>query len=296
MSTGPVAVIGANGQTGRAVLTALGERGLVSRAIVRAPERAEAAHAAGAAEHSLGDLRDVKGLTRALRGSAAVIVIPPVFRPDEDSLIANAVEAAVEAGVQRVILHSVLHSYTPGLHHHLRKARGEASLRASGAVWTVVAPAMYAQSIGFFLAGSDDPDVVAVPFDPSAPFTVVDVADVAAVHAIVLAEPGHEFATYEVSGAQIMNMHDMAAELGQVLGCQLVAEEVSPAEMRLPQGFDADAHADAFAMFAHYGRSGLVGNPRTARALLGREPASFAETMGRMFSAQNAKRPGPVRS
>ena len=126
--------------------------------------------------------------------------IPPAFKPNEHELMVNAIRAAEAADVDRFVFHSVLHPWTPGLLHHQRKAATEAVLRDSSLSWTILQPAMFAQtSLIFVRPGVTE---VRIPYSPEAPFTVIDLADVAEAAAIVLLDDGHDFATYELAGAE----------------------------------------------------------------------------------------------
>jgi NAD(P)H dehydrogenase (quinone) len=65
-----------------------------------------------------------------------------------------------------------------------------------------------------------------VPYSLSAPFTVIDLGDVGEAAAVVVLETGHAFASYDLAGAQVLRMGELARELGHVLGRPLVAKEV----------------------------------------------------------------------
>jgi NAD(P)H dehydrogenase (quinone) len=138
----PVAVIGASGRTGSRVVDALVARGRAVRAVTHTSAAPPAAR-----ETRIADLGDEGSLVAALEGARAVYVVPPPFRSDEDRLIASAARAAVRAGVGRVVLHSVIHPHTPTLPHHMRKAAGEDAVRRCGVAWTILQPAIYAQTV-----------------------------------------------------------------------------------------------------------------------------------------------------
>jgi uncharacterized protein YbjT (DUF2867 family) len=88
------AIVGATGNTGRRVVGAFAQRGLQMRAVVRSEDGARRARELGIGDHAIADLRDVDALARALDGARAVHVVPPLFDPHEDALVANAVTAA----------------------------------------------------------------------------------------------------------------------------------------------------------------------------------------------------------
>jgi NAD(P)H dehydrogenase (quinone) len=276
------AIVGATGNTGRRVVRAFARRRLAMRAVVRSEDGARRAADLGIADTAIAELQDVDALARALQGARAVHVVPPLFHPDEDGLVGNAVTAAQRAGVERFVFHSVLHPHTPTLRHHMRKARAEARIHDCTLRWTILQPAMYAQTVLVY----HDGDAVTVPYDLESRFAVIDVEDIAEVSAIVASEDGHAFATYELAGPEVLTMAQLAEQLGAALGRRLEARLIAPHELALPPSWTRSAIADIMAMWADYDEHGLVGNPRVTAMLLGRPPTPFAEAMARdVFSS-----------
>ena len=159
MSTaGPVFVVGAGGKTGRAVTGALVARGVSVRT-------------------ADVDLVTGRGLDEALDGVRAVYHLAPNVHPDEVGIAHRVVAAAGRAGVERLVFHSVLHPHDSVMPHHLRKAAAEEVVRAGDPCWAVLQPAAYQQSLlAAALAGR-----IEVPYSLDAPFTNVDLEDVAEV-------------------------------------------------------------------------------------------------------------------
>jgi NAD(P)H dehydrogenase (quinone) len=279
------AIVGATGNTGRRVVGAFRRRGLAVRAVVRSEDGARRAGERGIADTAMADLEDVEGLARAFDEVRSAHVVPPLFHPREDELVGNAVTAAERAGVERFVFHSVLHPHTPTLRHHMRKARAEARIHDSTLQWTILQPAMYAQTVLAY----HDGDGVRVPFDLASRFAVIDVEDIAEVSAIVAAEDGHAYATYELAGPEVLTMAQLVEQLGEALDRPLDVRLIAPSEFAVPPAWTRSAIADIMAMWADYDEHGLVGNPRVAAMLLGRPPTSFAAAMGRdLFSSATA--------
>ena len=269
----PVAVLGASGRTGRRICAALSGRSAI-RAVQHHhdADHPDADHP-DATEVTSADLNEPATLRRALAGAAAVYVITPAFHPHEDILIANAITAATQAGVERIVLHSVLHPHTPSMPHHLRKEAGEQVLRQCQVPWTILQPAMYAQTVGAVLAGNATDGVVPIPWNLEMPFTPVHLGDVAEAAARVLTEPGHAYATYELAGPQVLSSRDMIADLADATGRELQPRQVDVTGLVLPGPGATEGFA---AMCAEYNTHGLVGNANVLRWLLEREPLSFA--------------------
>jgi NAD(P)H dehydrogenase (quinone) len=220
-----IAVIGGHGKTGRAVVAAAAARGVEARPLGRA---------------------DWPALAQAVAGCEAAYLIAPNLHPDEPAYVAEALAALGEAGVLRVGYHSVASPYAPAMPHHLGKAVSEDLVRRSGLAWTILQPGAYLQNLD--LSGP-----VEVPYDVDAVFGFADLADVAAVAALVLTEDGHVGATYELA-SRVANVAELAAEAG------VTARRT---DLR-PDGWLG-------AMFDYYDHHGLPVGTRTLRMLLGRD-------------------------
>ena len=116
--------------------------------------------------------------------------------------------------------------------------------------------------------------VLRVPYSLDAPFSLVDLSDVAEAAATVLTEPGHGAATYELAGPRPVTVRQVAA----VLGAR--AERQSVDGWAQGQRLPAYALEALSAMFGHYDRHGLVGNPGVRTALLGRAPHDPLDVLG----------------
>lgn len=280
--SGHVAVVGAAGRTGMALLRALEAGGFAPLAVVRRPEQADAARGAGAAETTTADYASVEQLTAALSGVDRVIVVPPSYTP-EDVYIANAATAAAAAGVGHLVLHSVLHPHTPTMRHHMRKAAGEAAVRAGSVPWTILQPSMYAQTVLMFSQLSP-PGRICAPFDVDSSFTVVDLLDSAEITARVLQSDDHYYASYELVGNPPVTCREMLALVAELRGLDATPESVRPWQLNLPMWLQ-DAMADFAAMCEEYTDHGLLGNANVTRWLLGREPTAFDQVARRELPA-----------
>ncbi len=280
-----VAVTGAAGKTGRAVVAHLAAAGLDVTALVRRPEQHEAAINGGAARALTVDVEDPAALRAALAGQDAVYHVPPNMHPDEVGIAAAVVGAAEQVGLGRFVLHSVLAPYLPAMPHHLRKAESESLLRASGLDWTILQPASYSQNLLAYVPQARAAGRLTVPYSPAAPFTPVDVEDVAAVAAVVLTGSGHSWASYELCGPERLTTHAMAEQLGDVLGVDVTAAQQPLADWKASADLPDQVRDDLAAMFGYYDVHGLVGSGWTAGRLLGRPPASFAAVVARELAA-----------
>lgn len=269
-----IAVLGAAGGTGRAVVGALLERGANVRALIH--RSAQESLFTGGVDCRVVELDDRATLTEALRGVNAAYYIPPVFNAAEERFGDNVIAAAEAAGLKRLVYHSVLHAPTPDMPHHARKARVELALRHSSLDWTIVQPAMYAQTPLAFL--DLERGLLSPGFDIKRPFNPIGLDDLAEAVARILIEDGHEFATYELAGFERLTFVDMARIISSVRGLAIEAHAASPKELVdqvRTHGYAPAAAEEIGLMMAHYDRHGLVGNGRVLAMLLGREPKSF---------------------
>jgi uncharacterized protein YbjT (DUF2867 family) len=196
-----VAVTGATGFVGQALLGRLRLRGYEVRALARSPQPVREG-----VEWVAGDLADRAALARLVEGASAVIHVAGVVNaPDAAGFEAGnvtgtltVVEEAAKAGVPRFIHVSSLSAREPQLSAYgASKLRGERMVMASGLDWTVVrAPAIY---------GPRDTEMFelfklarrgVVPLPPQGHLSVIHVDDLARLLLALL--PGGEAVTRQV--------------------------------------------------------------------------------------------------
>lgn len=273
----PVLVVGASGKTGRAVAAALLARGVPVRAAVRAGR--EDAAPPGTDPVAV-DLETGLGLAAALTGVRAAYHLAPNVHPDEVGMAARLADAAASAGLSRLVFHSVLHPDDARMPHHRRKAEAEGLLRGVlGERVTVLRPAAYHQNLlDQALAG-----MVTVPYSPDAPFTNVDLGDVAEVAASVLLDPVAAHQVHDLAGPEVLTTRAMAEQAAAVLGRAVEVHEITiDAWLDGPgAGLSAAARESLAAMFRAYDEDGLVGDLEALTALLGRAPTTWAHAVSR---------------
>ena len=270
----PVLVVGAGGKTGHAVAAALVARGVPVRAAVRMGREG----AAPPGTRAVGiDLTTGAGLHAALDGAGAAYHLAPNVHPDEVGIAARVADAVTAAGLPRLVFHSVLHPGDERMPHHLRKAEAEALLRdVLGERLTVLRPAAYHQN----LVGQARAGVLRVPYALDAPFTNVDLADVAEVAADALTGR-HAGAVLDLAGPEVRSTRTLATEAARVLGRPVRAERQDLREWLDGPGaaLSAQARHDLAAMFTAYDDGGLVGDVAVLPALLGRPATTWARSV-----------------
>ncbi|RFU36978.1 NmrA family transcriptional regulator [Actinomadura logoneensis] len=257
----PILVLAGTGKTGRRVAERLTALGLPVRIGARSAE-------------TPFDWTDRGTWPAALDGVRAVYLAyaPDLAVPGAPEAVTAFCEAAVAAGVRRIVLLS---------------GRGEKEaeecedvVRASGADWTVVRAAWFAQNftesdfVGYIRAGH-----LALPVG-EVPEPFVDADDIADVAVAALTEDGHAGEVYEVTGPRALTFAEAMGEISELTG--------------RPVGYSALAPDDFAAALAADGVPAEVGdlltylfttlfdgrNARPAdgvRRALGREPRDFRD-------------------
>lgn len=282
---GIILVTGAAGKTGRAIIRHLAAREARIRALLRRAEQAEPLLRLGAHEVVIGDMRDVAIWSEALRGVRTVYFICPNLAPDEIQMGHLAMRAAVDADVDHFVYHSVLHPQTEAMPHHWRKLRVEEQLFQSDLSFTILQPAAYMQNV---LAAWDEivtQGIYHIPYAAETRLGMVDLEDVAAAAAVVLTEPGHQGATYELAGPQALTQIEVAATLSRLLERPVRAETI-PLDVwerkSRAAGLGDYQVTTLRQMFCYYERHGFWGNPRVLGWLLGRPPTTLAKFVERV--------------
>jgi uncharacterized protein YbjT (DUF2867 family) len=168
------------------------------------------------------------------------------------------------------------------MRHHQRKAVAEIIVRESALSWTILQPAMYAETVRMMLLQSGDSGVVKVPYRLDAPFSPLALLDLAEAAARVLLQDGHEYATYELAGPGRQSIDALVQTTATVMGRSVTARHVMPQDVSFPPSWGPSSRADAAAMWLYYDSHGLVGNPSILEWLLGRPATEFATAISRM--------------
>jgi uncharacterized protein YbjT (DUF2867 family) len=238
----------------------------------------------GVQEIIVGDMRLRAVLDQAVQGVRSIYFICPNMSPDEIKMGQMAMAAARSAGVEHFVYHSVLHPQIEAMPHHWQKLRVEEQLFQSGLAVTVLQPAAYMQNLVAYWAKITSEGIYAVPYGVDTRLGMVDLEDVAAVASMVLTQPGHIGAIYELAGAEILTQAEVASILSQQLKRPVQAKAIPLAGWRQnaqKSGLN-DYQIDALTkMFSYYDRYGFWGNSRVLRCLLGRAPGTFAEFVER---------------
>jgi uncharacterized protein YbjT (DUF2867 family) len=213
-----IAVVGATGNTGRAVVKELRSLGRNPVAVVRNVDKAREVLGADA-NIAVAELTDKAALEKAFAGVTSVFVVTG-HNPGMVEQQNNVLDAALKAGVKYLVRVSggaaVAYPDTPSVvgRGHLAI---EQRLKDSGIGWVILKPGLFMQNIFGQAAGIKDGKLVGTA-PPDAALAFIDVRDTGAVGARILLDPApHAGKTYEFTGMSV-TFPQIAEALGQVLG------------------------------------------------------------------------------
>jgi uncharacterized protein YbjT (DUF2867 family) len=202
---GAIAVFGATGQQGGAVVDALLARGARVRALVRTPE-SDRARALGARGVDLSTIRidDPASLVAALEAVDAFYFMTPeannLEEVEEEVRVGTAlVDAAAAARVPHVVFNSVFGAdRETGVPHHDSKHRIEEYLKLSGLRATMVRATAFMENFATVMAPSleDGTIVLRLPLPDDIALKMISIKDIGQVAAAILLD------TADVPGAR----------------------------------------------------------------------------------------------
>lgn len=270
-----ILVTGAGGKTGKALLKSLSKAESVC-AFVHREEQVVAMKSLGAEKVIVGDLLDESAIRSAMEGVRAVYHICPNMSPEEEGISELVIGEARRAGVEHFVYHSVLHPQIEVMNHHWQKLRVEEMLFESGMPFTILQPAPYMQNLLAGWKSIVEEGVLRVPYSIHAKFSFLDLEDLAEAARIVLTEPGHVNAIYELAGTGPTSHAEAAEIFSSVLKRLVRAEKEAIGDWKSRAGGLSEyAVENLVRMFEYYDQWGLAGNPNVLRWILKRDPASI---------------------
>jgi NAD(P)H dehydrogenase (quinone) len=214
-----IAVVGATGNTGRAVVKELRALGQSPISVVRNADKAREVLGADA-KVAVAELTDKPALEKALAGVESVFVVTG-HNPGMIEQQNNVLDAALKAGAKYLVRvaggRAVAVADSPSV-----VGRGhvaiEDRLKGSGIKWVILRPGLFMQNLVGQAASIKDAGKIvgAAPKDMKIAF--IDVRDTGAVGARILLDPApHAGKTYEFSG-KLISFGEIADTFSSVLG------------------------------------------------------------------------------
>ncbi|RJT41055.1 NmrA family transcriptional regulator [Mesorhizobium waimense] len=207
----PTLILGGTGKIGRRLAERLTARGLPVRIGSRS----------GAPSF---DWEDSATWAPAMQGVGAVYIsyYPDLSVPGAAEAVGAFANLAVQNGITRLVLLSG--------RGETEAQRAEQILKASGADWTILRCAWFAQNFSeSFLLGPLLEGEVALPVgNVGEPF--VDADDIADAAEVALTQQGHVGQLYELTGPRLLSFADAIAEIGRAAGRNIRFKQISHAE------------------------------------------------------------------
>ncbi len=287
-----IAVVGATGNTGRAVVNELKQLGQNPVCVVRNPEKAREVLGPDA-KTAVAELTDRAALEKALQGVQSVFVVTG-HNPGMVEQQNNVLDAAMKAGAKFLVRVSGSRAVVVpdsesviGRSHYAIEER----LRDSGIGWVILRPGLFMQNVLTQAAAIKNDNKMVLPFSKDLPVALTDVRDTGAVGARILIDPTpHAGKTYEFTG-KLTNYGEFADVLSQVLGRAITYVGVTPeqAEQAMKSRGMPDWLVQHLVTIAKLGAKGAFSNESTGpvREIAKREPITtrqFVEDHKTMFA------------
>ncbi|GAA3765044.1 NmrA family NAD(P)-binding protein [Salinactinospora qingdaonensis] len=279
-----IAVTGATGTVGAAVVAELASLGHHPRALVRP---GSTARPPTRSTRVAVDLDDPAALRSALSGVRALLLLTPL-RPRQDLLHESLLNAALDAGVERGVKLSALGADPESaVRIHSEHGRSDRAVRESGLSYAILRPNAFMQNVMQWRGMVARNGTIELPMG-DARISMIDARDIAAVAVRALLDWDGVRGAYDLTGPQALSYDDIAEHLSAASGRKVryvdVAPTVSADNMRA-------AGTPAWAIEA---RLGLYSTIRAGEAQLltstvqritGRSPCYFADFAAEVSAA-----------
>jgi uncharacterized protein YbjT (DUF2867 family) len=285
-----ILLTGANGTVSKATIQALQGQGHRLIGLVRDAAKAEGLKALGV-ELRVGDLEKLRTVESAFEGidTAWLLTTPGVLAPLQAS---NALWAARKGGAKHVVRLSAVGAAhdAPTLNSRLH-ALSESEVKGSGLVYTILRPHFFMQNL--LMAARSVNEQGALYFAlGAAKLPMIDVRDVAAVAAKVLAAPApHAGKTYSLTGAPV-TLEQVATAIGEAVGKPVTYVPVPVAaaiDSVTKMGADEYTQVALRDYFTAYSNGWQSTPTSVVQEITGKEPRSIAEFAREYASAFGKK-------
>ncbi len=268
MTNTPILILSGKGKTGRRVVEQLEARGVPYRLASRSSAQRF-------------DWYDDSTWSAMIAGADTAYLAPPVG-PTGLTQAGRFIKQAAAEGLRRVVLLSGRGVGSPGREFDVYESGVELenAVKASGADWTIVRPAWFAQGFSEdFLREYVQAGEIRVSAGDGGE-AWIDTHDVGEVMTAALLDERHTGATYSLSGPRTLTMTEVAAELTAATGRPVSYVDLAPEEhVAELVGFgltleDAESVRDLFAVIRNH-RSEYVSDG--VQQVLGRAPRDFTD-------------------
>ncbi len=283
-----ILLTGITGNNGGATATALLEKGVKFRALVRDLDKA-ADWAAKGVELVKGDLDDIDSLKAALEGVDRAMLILPNGE-EQQRLERQFIDTAKEVGLPWILKLSspeaVRGTTSPIPLAHIAS---EDAIMESGMNWTFVRPSFFMQNFRSSPASCKASGKLSMPMG-NGTVALTDCADAGSFIAHVLTDEDsapHYGQCYDICGPDpVFDFNDIANIIGEVIGQEVAYDDCDPAAYQeaIRPYHRNDWHSDAVAyLFAEIANGATPGiKTNTFQDIMGRPGTSFKEFLQKL--------------
>jgi len=275
------AVVGATGNTGRAVVKELEGLGEKPICVVRNADKAKDVLGSNA-QLAVAELDDRAGMTKALTGAKRVFIVTG-HNPSSAAQQINVIEAAKAAGAEYIVKISGGRAVTgPNVESLNGRAHFEIEehLKSCGLQWCILSPGLFMQNMLGQAANIKQGKIVQ-PWPKDVSVALIDVRDTGALGARVLRDPRkHAGKLYSFTGAAT-TYGEFANVIGEVLGKPIAYTALTLEQAE--QGMKARGMPDwLVAHLLAMARAGAGGafskeNTQPIRDIVGRAPITIRQ-------------------
>ena len=271
------AVVGATGNTGRAVVNELKSLGEDPVCVVRNSEKAKEVLGADT-RIAIAELNDRGAMEGALAGTKRVFIVTG-HNPQSAEQQINVIDAAKAVGAEYVVKVSGGRAVTgPNVESVNGRAHYqiEEHLKACGLQWCILSPGLFMQNMLGQAANIKNEGKIILPWAKDLPVALIDVRDTGALGARVLLDPGkHAGKVYAFTGDST-TYGAFASVISDVLGKPVtyVAITFEQAEQGMRVGGMLEWLAAHLIAMARAGSNGAFSkeNTQPVRDIVGRAP------------------------
>lgn len=272
---------------GCAVIAAFSRRGIQTRALIHDYKDEPKVISVGATEVYIGDMMNGADVDAALEGADAIYYICSAANPHEDSIGKLLIDCAEDAGGIYFVYHSALHSIEQNLIHHQKKLKVEQLLIESGLEYTIIQPAVFMQTLSPSITEVKEGGNFKQKFyaDNETKMSFIDVNDMAAAAAEIVASRRFIGATVELCAPGMLTLKDMEEAVSNAAGRDVKFEFIEDGEFLEASKLEEDSYAAQvlLKMFEHYNLNGFTGSSAFANYILTKPPKTFAEFLKKEF-------------
>lgn len=291
-----ILVIGANGRIGRLVVEELSSRYQILPRIMVRDEQAARSRFGADIEITLGDLGDQVAVECAMLDVDAVFLCSPVH-PDQIEMHGNVIRAAAQRNTHIIKLSGLethLHSYVDSGRWH---AITEQQIRDDSIPFTFLHPNFFTQNLAFQFPSAKEQGVIRSAV-PQAAIAMVDVRDIAAVAAKVLANPDLALnQTLKLTNNKAVCYEDIASMLSSLLKKTVTYESqnIEQVEKALRNAGQPEWHIQILLQFNRAFNEDLGSQVDPAlEDILGRQPIEVMDSLQYLLAAElNDSNPFP---